>query len=721
MSRYSSLKQAIRNFPIFGRRRHQVYRSRYFSVHATGGNVRIETPEGAALIDGLTFSYSLCEIFSLRGPVTDPDQIVLDKSGSLAVGDEILVAQNFYGGAGLDTYQWFCEVVSVDVESSAIKIENPLPKHLLKNHNGLVVVKRHSGSAVAVVSAPVLVEEAGEASLSFAVRSQHFQSNVTLKMSDDSPRIDVELEAEFLSNCQLFNLSVCLDTELPLTDVYLKNRKIRDAADLPPSDDIWLGKEGCRFGGQDSCWLTLHNPALASLEIITSGKGFGWKTIQTQEQPRIVMNLEHYHAQRFRKHVEKRDETLFDFEELSAPAFRAGTVKGYSFNLFCGERLPEPPRLMPTPHGFRAAHAWTEHADKTTLASNRAAYFGHEDRTSSKEATGGFVKFGHVVTKSIFHDNPRCYQNSIVIEGKPQKVGAMLSFRTDEHFPEFLDDIHAQGHEICLHTATPDDCSASETRAGLAEISKRYKSSNWIDHDLQTVRSCFGFQGLDPSSDSYMVDIWRDNRIRYFWSWGSEDFAPRKKDIIDLLHTSSGDHTVTPLYWRSPGVSEEFITWAANECPLSYFSDQTIDKLITDRGISVHHHYYPYLPCERYDFGFITRDRSGKYRTTEVFDSTLSMMAERRDAGELLITTVGEFLDYWLALEKVRFDLRPPDTIVLENASGASIPGCAFVVRGALVSSNDIDLRSREIDEGDQLVWFDFPPETCLSFALSSK
>lgn len=694
---------------LFGDSATALYTAEHYSV-LPGEPLALETPQGVNLIRGFGLTYTTCEIYNLSEPLSNPYRLMLDHVDGLAPGDDVLVAQNLYGGAALNTFQVFCRVA--DVDERGIFLVDPLPPHIIRHHLGLVVLKRGEAQRADYIGKLRIDGSQGPApEIHFQASGPHFRSDFRARLSKTEPWIDVVVTTEFVRPCRLFNLSLALESSLPLSELYLKNRTVRKVRRAQPRQDVWLAKEGCRAGSDAASWLLLHNPSLASIEIITGGKGFEWKSVaqgHLWQKPKVVLNLEHYHAQRFRRHLAVRGRNFSVFDDRSAPEYLKGDRREHRFRIFAGADLPSPPRLMTAPGGFRAVHVWTEHSDKTTIETNRAAYYGHETRARAEEATGGFVKFGHVVTKGIFHDNPRSYPNAVQEGGRRKVVGPMLGYRGDPAFREMLDELSARGHEICVHSPAPDNTSAEEARDALSEIAGRYRSPTWIDHDLQGVNCCFGFDGTVDGKSHYMIPAWRKHGIRYFWSWGSEDFAPKKPGLIDLLHNSNGDHTTTPLYWRSPTVPADLITWAANECPLKYFTEEAVDALIAERGVSIHHHYYPFLVCEQHDFGFIRKDADGHYVATEHFNEVLAMMAARRDAGELYITTIGEIMDYWLALERVRFDLFPPDRFSLENTGDRAIDGFAFVVRAERVETH-ADCRTRALDGGDLLVWLNLP------------
>ena len=683
------------------------------SVHATAhyrarysAGLAFETLDGTPLIDALDFSYSTAEVYHIREPLSDPKRIVLDRTDGLSPGDTILVTNNMYGGGALRTYQVVCSVRSV--AGDAIGIDHRLPPHLLRYSNSLIVLKRSAVMRPAAGEARLEPADGG-ARLAFEITGEHLRVRCEAVMGDASPRIQFRATTTYLKPCRLFHQAFAIRSPLELSELYLKNRTVRDVGRGKPGHDVWLWKEGCRAGDRKAGWIVAHNPGLALAEVLTAGQGFACKTLPDVKRPTLVLNLEHYHAHHFRRQKEAVSEHFSLFQDHSLPAFDAGDTRSHAFDVFLGADLPAPPRLMLAPRGHRAVHVWTEHADKTTLASHRAAYYGDESITDPSDATGGFVKHGHVVTKSIFFENPGKYQNAIWVDGERMMADPSLAYADEPAFRDMVDELHARGHEVCLHTVAPDPIPPDAARRAVKEIAGKYASPTWIDHDMQRIKICLGSEGVMDSSEWGMNSTWKESGIRFFWTWSSPDFMPKKKDVIDLLHAGSGDYTPTPLYWRHPQVIGDAVIWAANECPLEAFTEETVDAFIRDRGVSVHQHYYPFLVCDKYSFGFIDRDENGRYAATPRFNEVLAMMASRRDAGELYITTVGDIVDYWLALEDIRLEMIPPDGFILENTGARKIEGMAFVVRSGGVTSDDVAIRSRPLDGGDTLVWFDMP------------
>jgi hypothetical protein len=645
-----------------------------------------------------------------------PRQLVLDHTQGLAAGDQVLITNALYGGGARKSFQVLAHIT--EVSANAIQLNVDLPEHLLRSEYGTVVYKR---SAVHVIPMGEIVSQQtaiGER-LATQLISNEFTIDLAVEMHHGSPRVDFRAHTFYRNSCQLFHLALAIESKLPLTEIFLKNRTVA-VPNQRRMPDYWLWKEGVRAGDENGGWLVLHNPNIALTEIMgRKTAGFGWKTIPGDKRPRVVINLEHYQAQHFHRHVGTQNCSPYfsRFEDLSLPSFSEGDRTERTFSLFVGRNLGAPPRLMLAPKGRRAVHIWTEHADKTSLETQRAAYYGHQNIEHANAARGGFVGHGHVVTKSIFHDNPRNFEDGVRENGERNSIGPSVSFTGSDEFRRFLDDLFARGSEICLHSSAPDDGPPEEVKQAISELAGRYGSATWIDHDMLKIRSSLGYEG-GLAGPYHMIPSWKAHGIKYFWTWASEDFAPRGASGIDLLHDHNGSYTPTPLYWRCRLGSEDLIVWGANECPLQAFTEDAIDKLIRSRGVSIHHHYYPYICDDQSSFGFIQKSHSGAYCATDRFNTVLALLASRRDQGELYIATIGEILNHWTALEDVRFDLLPPDRFVLENKGARLIQGFTYAVRAARIESEDTRFRSRPIDDGDLLVWFDLSPKRRYTFRV---
>lgn len=426
--------------------------------------------------------------------------------------------------------------------------------------------------------------------------------------------------------------------------------------------------------------------------------------------PELGIAFEHHAARNHRRFLGTGPGEFHRFEERSSARYSAGDEVRYRFDLFISDRLPPTPRLKLSPAGFKATHVWTEHADNTHIRTHRAAYFGSDEVEHANDAIGGFVRHGHRVTKSVFFDNPTGMPNNSK-DGSPGEFGEMASLVRDPAFASFVDELHGLGHEICLHTTAPVGVARDEEAGAIGEVSARFGSHTWIEHDMQQIRSNFSCDGPEPGTPWYRADLWEDNGVRYFWQWASEDFMLQDGSNLDLLHEAEGPATVTPLYWPTG----RFVTWGATEGSLAALGRRSIDNLVDAWGVSVDHQYYAYLRKPTWDPGYLVFE-DGRFRIAPEFDEALAYMSELRDHGDLNIATIGEVLEYWLAVDQVTLTLDGPNTFAFSNSGTESISAFAFVVAAGQIASDDVDFAVRDIAPNERFVWFDFEPAATVRF-----
>ncbi|MFM7726906.1 MAG: hypothetical protein ACKO7B_09395, partial [Flavobacteriales bacterium] len=106
------------------------------------------------------------------------------------------------------------------------------------------------------------------------------------------------------------------------------------------------------------------------------------------------------------------------------------------------------PRLLVPPDGKQAAFILTEHADFTSMRSQRAVEFG-SDTSTSATAVRGLYGRRIPTTKSIFYCNPDRVSNS---DRSGFEKGAACSLQETPGFGAFLDELHKEGTEIAIHT-----------------------------------------------------------------------------------------------------------------------------------------------------------------------------------------------------------------------------------------------------------------------------
>ncbi|MDH4617916.1 hypothetical protein [Brevibacillus sp. AY1] len=127
-----------------------------------------------------------------------------------------------------------------------------------------------------------------------------------------------------------------------------------------------LDHEGVRFGAGKQSALLYHPSKVSSLELNTGKK-------------ELIINLDH-----MGDHHYVQQTTSNQGGKVRHPSeYRTNEERVDSFSLVVGYQPKVMARFISQPYGYLATHVWTEHADKQTLESNRAIYFGSEKSTQA--------------------------------------------------------------------------------------------------------------------------------------------------------------------------------------------------------------------------------------------------------------------------------------------------------------------------------------------------
>lgn len=426
----------------------------------------------------------------------------------------------------------------------------------------------------------------------------------------------------------------------------------------------------------------------------------------------LVVNTDDYRDHRFYSHLEpERREVMGPArtrvtENRSAYRRKAGDVVHSEFSLHLGPPPALDLRVMHVPHGYESMLIWTEHADASTLASHRAAYFGRSDITEAGDAVGGFVGWGIPVTKSVYFDNPAR------LPARPG-MGEQAALGTDPEFWRFCEQLEEQGHDICLHSDQPQSSTAESSAAAIDIFYSSFRSSSWIDHSPLSVHGGASAQGARRGSPYYAVARWRRHGVRFFWSVGNEDFSLREVPSgLNVLETSVGDDRITPLYWEHEVETPGLCFWPALRGGWSdVYTQESIDELVRERGVCINHTYpgalYGSLKSSK---RYLQVASDGSARTTQVFETSLRVISRARDAGRLLPTTVTRAFTYLRQIDRVAVELRPDDTAVITNLSGDEIPGFSLALAKGEVEA---------VGSLPELAWRDSGDDVLISLTLA--
>jgi len=532
-------------------------------------------------------------------------------------------------------------------------------------------------------------------------------ATVSLKFlfGSNSPKIVVNTITKYKKQAKVFNESLLLNFKDEVVEVFRKNRQI-DTNDF--QSEYWLDKQGVKFGSGDRTALIYHTPCVSSLQLRTYKK-------------QIVVNLDDMHDHRYR-----RDSFGYTYNKVEQRAFHEFNASDYAkdqkreneFSLFVGMAIENVPRLMINPYGFLASHVWTEHADKTSLKSHRAAYYGHEDIVDPSESVGGFVKYNIPVTKSVFYDNVHNhlfteFLRKEIATNEDQDDYEQPSIKKNQRFVEFLRALENYGCEICLHGIGPlgIDEKPELIEEAFEFMKENFDSITWIDHARNFTN--ISTNGLQASSPHYAHLLWEKHGIKYFWHYSTEDIASVLNGNIDILQMGDKDYMRTPVYWLHPTKTYNFYSWATIAInDLSVYNKKSLSDLIEHWGICINHVYPGWIYENLSDNSFIERNHEEKLISKKNFDKLLDMMSDIRAKGDLNITTIRELLSYWISLENVEFIYWEDGSINIINNNKFDIKGISFAVNG----DYDICVERKRIEKkkcGEQTIfWFNIEAQS---------
>ena len=577
--------------------------------------------------------------------------------------------------------------------------------------------------------------------------------NVLLTVNKINPKMDVIVYTVYNSNVIVNREAFIAKFEIPISEVYLKNRKI----DHKHFDrEYWLQKQGIRFGSGSQSSLIYHTPDISSLQLKSN-------------KELVIINLE-YFLDHPLINIPYQQDGGGKWVDQSAAFYTAGTGRSNHFSIYFG-RLPEvAPRLMLVPQGYLAGYVFTEHADAGNTRTHRAAYFGSENISDPVNATGGFVGHKIPVTKSVFYDD---FDGGLSENSTDNPEG--------REYLEFLDNLYATGlYDLCLHT--PEDTSSN--RDYLAEAIKfmkeRYDARTWIDHGMfpgNNNRETFVGDGLSPGSEFYVADLWEKYDTRYFWSsaveairfsipavplteelrslrlqsfsaelwrrywflrkYNGEKMLPSFFGImkgsfpiyeLNSLQPFKGNSFPTPLYWQNVTRTRQFYSWATEFVYAGISPVMAEDQLKNERrqldlleanwGVFINHGYYV---RNRSDDNILCK-KNGELVINPYFDEILASLDSLRDSGAILLTTVKDLLNYWTLIENITFEYEPDGIVEIYNNNAQPIKGLSLALRTDLktIFIDGKSPSSKQVGE-DAIIWFDISANSNVTLQIKEK
>lgn len=569
--------------------------------------------------------------------------------------------------------------------------------------------------------------------------------NILFTVHKKSQKLDIHIKTNYSLSTDVLREALVAKLDVPVSDVFLKNGKT-EIENF--NTEYWLHKQGVRFGSGLRSSLIYNTQDISSLQL-------------NAEKRLLFINLDYYLDHPYIQIPFQKDGSG-NWTDLSSAKFEAGSERNNYFSIYFGNLPRIIPRLMLVPEGYLAGYVFTEHADGGNIETHRAAYYGAEDISDVKDATGGFVGHRIPVTLSVFYADSTGNLPGSSIRDDPDKPVLL----------DFLDKIYSTGlYDICLHTPEPYNSNRETLVESIKFMKERFNASSWIDHGMysgNSNRESFVCDGLNPGSEYYAADLWETFGTRYFWNTAKEyPLVPSpsiKKDIRELrfkevstelwrrylyqkvykglssydafiatlkgyvprnelntLQPFKGQSYPTPLYWRNITRTEQFYSWATDynqdyegfstddaEYQLRYEENQ-LNKLLTDWGIFIGHAYF----SRRIKGRDILSEENGKVVINPYFDKYLGIMERMRDRGDLYITTISDLLDYWVLLENVTFEYLPDGSIEVFNANDKQINGLSLAFRADSVQING-EVPSFKRIMNNTIVWFDLPAGGCV-------
>jgi len=552
------------------------------------------------------------------------------------------------------------------------------------------------------------------------------QVEILLSFHHNVPKLDVFVKTHYLKSVKVIREALVARFDVPVTEVYRKNRQLDNKA---YESEYWLDKQGVRFGNLERSAMIYHTQEVSSLQLDV-------------EKRLLFINLE-YKFDHPHISIPYQADGKHSWLDMSEAKYNEGDERTNKFSIYFGKIPQAIPRLMLIPHGFLAGYVFTEHADESSLQSQRAVYFGSENIENLNNATGGFAAYKIPVTKSVFYDD--------------NNLG--VSIQQDPQFLSFLDQLYSTGlYDICLHT--PDNLNSN--RAKLEESIKfmkgRFNTVTWIDHGMYsgiTNRESFVCDGLNSESVYYSADLWDKYQTSFFWNTANEIIhsnnreqisnnklyqslvrswkkylSPRElkekgfivsayelfkrrfsaRQELNTLNPRKGDSFPTPLYYLHPTQTGKFYSWVTDYVKLyDNISHHTINvekrllsSLVDDRGIFIDHGYYPRIRPGK----DVVNEVHGEVLIDPYFDSRLQYMAKLRANGELYITTIRDLLNYWIMIEKITFEYLPNGDIIIQNRNDKIIRGLSIAIYASDILIIGKTPESKIIGT-DIVLWFD--------------
>lgn len=518
---------------------------------------------------------------------------------------------------------------------------------------------------------------------------------------DDSPEIKIETNTTYIKDIVIQREALIFEFNDEISEIYRKNCQI-DCKKL--KNEYWLDNEGLKIGeGYRSVYI-YHPADISSLQVNTN-------------QKKIVVNLDYYRDHQF-LHFPLIEGKKNFFYDISENKFYKNTSTKCGFTINIGIDAGSIPRIMKNPYGYLATFIWTEHADWTDIRTHRALYFGSENIKNPPESVGGFVKNGIPVTKSVFYCNPDSIKNCNA-SFKSSFKGLICNIKQNDEFKIFLDSLAKYNNEICLHTPEQYTTNRKTLDEALDFMKNNYNSKTWIDHgydnSLHNNRENIICDGTDSKSEYYALDLWKKFGVKYFWNAFYEDKPVFSKytyqNTLISPYIGFGDMFPTPVFWKNKSIADDTYSWKTDGVTDNakgnmwgyLYNSTTFNDLVNHWGVITNHTYPASVNINN---GFWIYNKNNEIVIHPELNIALELLKKYKDKGLIYITTIGNFLDYQLALKNIEIKVLSNKKVLIKNNNIFDIKGLSFAVKSKNITIDNIIPNNKKYKE-DIIFWFD--------------
>ena len=190
-----------------------------------------------------------------------------------------------------------------------------------------------------------------------------------------------------------------------------------------------------------------------------------------------------------------------------------------------------------------------------------------------------------------------------------------------------------------------------------------------------------------------------------YFSFFQDDSSYNFNEHLIFPYPGFGDFFPTPNYWTNATIAPDIYLWRPN--PFinesvnwnSLFTIQRLKDFVDNKGVI-------FSSCQPIGF----KEVKDSLVRALAFEKIQKQFKLYKNLRLINFTTVREIMEYWLGLEKIKFQILPDGKFKLYNAGYQNIKGLSLAVKAdSVFINNKIPENYYKEDHGDIIVWFDLP------------